>query len=466
MGNRLSPIPLRLGPLAPPGFAVKRSGLRWLREEGALCRAGEAVAYCNVGLLPIPGAPRRFEQPFKDEFPDLQAVLAPRIAGRIRRSEVSSRGGFLDRLELFQFWTPDYVIGHLEPADDAGQALPGEADELEILFMTGRRYANISEGRQGLLTGWHSRGRAWRPRDDAPAGSVLGLGVCELDGVLRGESSAFLELFEAIGGPAHAIHADQEPLVPSARVLIEQIRRTEAEYALIVADLMGYLLAASPPALPEEWIFTAALLRALKHKPLSDTYDLLSRVGVHRSGPVDAVLLTLNSENQHPLRHRRLGYTLRVHDHRLVVAGPTIWAWVKESFEPFTYGLADMARDYRELIGLIQAAPGRMPAHMLVFNRMSSLGDDDVQTYLGFDKPMSATLASIYAKELNLMLYDLARDHDLAIVDVDAITAEMGGQRNMPDGTHGSGALYAEVRGEVIHILRGKGVPGFAPAFS
>lgn len=466
MGNRLSPIPLRLGPLAPPGFTIRRSGLRWLCEDGHLCRAGEAVAYCNIGILPTPGETRQFEEPFKDEFPDLQAALAPRVAGRIRRSEVSSRGGFLDRLELFQFWTPDFVIGHLERAEDAGPSLPSEEDELDILFMTGRRYAHISEGRQGLLTGWHSRGRAWRPRDGAPSGSVLGLGVCELDAVLRGESSAFLELFEAIGGPAHAAYADQEPLVPMVRVLVEQMRRTEAEYAAIVADLMGHLLKASPPALPEEWIFAAALLQGLKTKPLSDSYDLLGRSGVQRSGPVDAVLLTVNAESQHPLRHRRLGYTLRIHEHRMWFAGRAIAAWVKDSFEPFAYGLDDMARDYRELIGLMRAAPGRMPAHMLVFNRMSSLGDDDVQTYLGFDKPMSATLTSIYAKDLNLMLHDLARDDDVAIVDVDAITAEMGGQRNMPDAIHGSGALYAEVRAEVVHILRGKGVPGFGPAFN
>jgi hypothetical protein len=464
VGNRLSPIPLRLGPLAPPGFAVRRSGLRWLREDGALCRAGEAVAYCNVGILPILGASRRFEEAFKDEFQDLQAALAPRVAGRIRRSEISSRGGFLDRLDLFQFWSADFVIGHLEPAEDAGPGLPGEEDELDILFMTGRRQANISEGRQGLLTGWHSRTRAWRPRDGAPPGAVLGLGVCELDGVLGGESSAFLELFEAIGGPAHAVHAHQEPLVPTARILVEQIRRTEAEYAAIVADLMGYLLKASPPALPEEWIFAAALLRGLGRKPLSDSYDLLSRTDVHRSGPVDAVLLTANAESQQLLRHRRLGYTLRIHEHRMWYAGRAVAAWIKDSFEPFAHGLDDMAHDYRELIGLIRAAPGRMPAHMLVFNRVSSLGDDDVQTYLGFDKPMSATLTSIYAKDLNLMLHDLARGHDVAIVDVDAITAEMGGQRNMPDAIHGSGALYAEVRAEVVHILRGKGVPGFGPA--
>jgi hypothetical protein len=252
--------------------------------------------------------------------------------------------------------------------------------------------------------------------------------------------------------------------VPTARTLVEQIRRTEAEYAAIIEDLMGYLLKASPPPLPEEWIFAAALLHGLKRTPLSETYDLLSRVGVFRSGPADALLLTANAESQRPLRHRRLGYAMQVHGHWLGRAVPTIQAWTKASFEPIVCGLDDMARDYRELVGLIEAAPGRMPAHVLICNLMSTVGEDDLQTYMGFDRPMSATLASIYGKDLNLMLHDLARDHGVAIVDVDAITAEIGGQRNLPDGTHGSGALYAEVRAEVAHILRGRGVPGFGPA--
>jgi hypothetical protein len=464
VGLDLTRVPLRLGPLAPPHFAVKRSGLRWLRDDGAPCRAGEAVAYCNVGLVADPAIKPEIENPFAGEFLDLQAVLAPRTAGRFHRSDAGSRGGFLDRLDLFQFWTPDFVIGHLERAPDAGPSPHGEEDELEILLMTGRRHANLSEGRQGLLTGWHERSRAWRPGGGAPPGSLLGLGICELDGVLRGESSAFLELFEAITGPAHAIYVDQEPLVPTARTLVEQIQRTEAEHAAIAADLMGFLLKASPPALPAEWIFAAALLRALQHKPLSETFDLLGRTHVRRSGPADAVLLTVNAESQAMLRHRRLGYVMHLYDHRLGQAGPAVQAWVKASFEPLACGLDDMAHDYRELIGLIHDAPGRMPAHVLICNRMSTSGEDDLQTYLGFDKPMSAMLASIYGKDLNLMLHDLARDRGAAIVDVDAIAAEMGGQRNLPDAVHGSGALYAEVRAELAHILHGKGVPGFGPA--
>ena len=101
-----------------------------------------------------------------------------------------------------------------------------------------------------------------------------------------------------------------------------------------------------------------------------------------------------------------------------------------------------------------------MPRHILMLNRMSSSGDDDVQSYMPFDKPLGDTLASIRGKDINLMLHDLAREYDVAIVDVDAIAAELGGQRNLPDGIHPSGALQAEVRGEVSHICG----PGACPA--
>ena len=462
MGSRLNPIPLRLGPLAPPGFIVRRSGMRWLCEDGHLCRPGEAVAYCNVGLTPD-GGPRQVDEPFREEWQDVQAVLAPRQAGRIRRSEASSRGGFLDRLDLFQVWTPDFVLGHLEAAEGAG-SLDGEAEELDLFLVAGRRHAEIAEGRQGLLTGWHDRTRAWRADGDAALGAVLSLGTCEMTGVMRGESSAFLEMFEAIAGPAHAIYMEQEPLVPCARVLIEQIARTPAQYEAIAADLIGYLAKASPPARPSEWVFAGGLLNALKSAPLGDTYDLLGRTRLLRTGPADAVVLSSNAEGLVLHIHRRLGYAICMHGFRLDRAGPTLQAWLKENFERVTRGLDEIVSDCRELIGVIRAAPRQLPGHVLILNRMSSSGDDDVQSYAAFDAPLGDTLASVHGKDINLMLHDLAREREVAIVDVDAIAADMGAQRNLPDGIHGSGAFQAEVRGEVLHILRDRGVPGFGPA--
>jgi hypothetical protein len=39
--------------------------------------------------------------------------------------------------------------------------------------------------------------------------------------------------------------------------------------------------------------------------------------------------------------------------------------------------------------------------------------------------------------------------------------AELGSRQHVPDGNHHSGAMQAEVRGEILRLLRARGVPGF-----
>jgi hypothetical protein len=66
---------------------------------------------------------------------------------------------------------------------------------------------------------------------------------------------------------------------------------------------------------------------------------------------------------------------------------------------------------------------------------------------------MSETLSSIASKEMNLMLHDIAETRDLAIIDVDAIAADIGGNEHLPDSIHQSGAMQAILRGEILHVL-------------
>ena len=66
---------------------------------------------------------------------------------------------------------------------------------------------------------------------------------------------------------------------------------------------------------------------------------------------------------------------------------------------------------------------------------------------------MGETLAMVAAKEMNLMLHDLADERDIDIIDVDALAAEVGGAAHVPDGVHLSGALQALVRSEVLEVL-------------
>src|SRR5581483_2432293 len=109
--------------------------------------------------------------------------------------------------------------------------------ELRLLMVAGRRTTELAENRSGLLGGWYDRSRAWRVEGDGPVGTLLSLGICELLGVIRGERLAFLELFDAIEGPAQVVFIHDESLAPSARVVAEQIRRTPAECTAIAQDL-------------------------------------------------------------------------------------------------------------------------------------------------------------------------------------------------------------------------------------
>jgi len=440
------------------GYVVRRSGIRWLRDDGALWRPGEPVGFCNIGFGRIGGA-RDAPMPLAAEALDLQAVLAPRVGGRLRRAPDSSRGGFFDLLDHLQLWSPDYAIGTLEPAAGAS---PAEADgQLRVMLVAGRRASNLSEDRSGLLTGWHDRMRAWRIEGGGPVGTLLSLGICELAGVIRGDRGAFLELFDAIEGPAQAVYVRDAPLVHSAPVILSQLRRTDAERAAIAEDLARTFAAGAAPPEPSDWIHAGATLRALQASPVSETYEVMARDGLRRTGPADAVILSVNAESSRVLRHRRLGYVFQSHDFRLHNAGPGFRAWVRANFEPVTRTLDDVRADYRELVDVIRAAqPG---TQVLICNSMSTTGYEDLQTYAGLDAPLGDSVASVRDKDVNLMLHDLARERDVAIIELDAIAAELGGQRSMPDGVHQNGAMQAELRAEIVRILRERRVPGFGP---
>jgi hypothetical protein len=77
---------------------------------------------------------------------------------------------------------------------------------------------------------------------------------------------------------------------------------------------------------------------------------------------------------------------------------------------------------------------------------MSTSGYEDIVSYAPFDAPMSDTLENIAAKEMNLMLHDLAEECDASIIDVDAVAAEIGGAEHLPDGIHHSATLQALLR--------------------
>ena len=444
--------PLHLGPIAVEGFTIGRSGLRWLCDDGHICQPGETIAYCNISFQQIAVAPPA-PLLFPEEMRDFQLALSTPVGGRLRHRPESSRGGLFDQLDVF-VWDPDFVIGHLELPDGGKEAIP-----LQPLILAGRRATEVAEVRSGLLSGWHDRTRAWRAEGEGAVGTLLCLGICDLEGVIRGDRGAFLEMFETIEGPAQVVYVPDPPLVPNSRFLAEQITRTTEQFEEISRDLAQALATGPELASPQDWILAAAMLRRLQVSPITDRYPILTRSGLRQAGPADAIILSLNAESKTLLRHRKLGYTLWLHHFRLNDAGRAVHDWFNANFELVPRSLGDIQRDYRNLIDLIHThAPG---AQILICNKMSTDGAEDVQCYSAFDPPLGNTLASVEAKDLNLMLYDLARERDIAVVDTDAIVAKLGARANLQAGVHQSGEMQAAQRSEILQILRQRGVPGF-----
>lgn len=452
----MTSLPLRLGRLDVAGFDVRRSGVRWLCEDGHLCRPGDIIGYCGIGLAPM-GRAGAGPIPFAEEAQDIQVAFATRAGGRLRIAPDTSQGGFLDQLHSYQGWTPDFVIGLLE-RQAGGSGAQDAAGDLRLLMTAGRRMTDIAVERSGLMTGWYDRRRAWWGETDAKVGTLLSLGICEQVGIVRGELGAFHEFFQATAGPAQIIHISDEALVPCAAVLVDQLDRTQAQREEIAADAASSLLGG--PVLPsaKDWLFMGALLSTLLSSPLTDAYDMLTRGGLRRSTGPDALLLSIHAESSVILRHRRLGYHVRSHPFRVAQAGPAVSAWFRSSFEPVHRTLDDIRRDCRALIDAVRA---RHDTQFLILNAMSSSGYEQVDNYGAFDRPVGDSVATVRLKELNLMLYDLARDRDVAIVDADLIGATLGA-RHLPDGMHQSGIMQAELRNEILHTLRARRVPGFA----
>jgi hypothetical protein len=308
----------------------------------------------------------------------------------------------------------------------------------------------LADVHSGLLPGWHGRSRGWWYEEGETPLSLLSLGICDATGVIIGEQCAFLEMFEAARKPLQMVFVPDHPVVPAAPILLDQINRTPAQFKAVSADLRAFL--ADTPILPthDDWMFSGALLQVLQRSPIKDSYSVFSGAGSTRLGPAEAILLSLNSESQSILRHKKLGYHLQVMRHHQAAAGPAIRAWLGSAFESVKRSIGDIRRDYEVLLDTLAKTTG---ARVMIINRMSTTGYEDISNYAPFDAPMSETLANIASKEMNLMLHDIAETRDLAIIDVDAIAADVGGAEHLPDNIHQSGTMQAILRREILNVL-------------
>jgi len=439
-------IELHLGPLHAAGYNILRSGVRWLFDSGHYCRPNQIFAYCNITLEPASGR-LSGPPPFAEEL-ELQIAFASRIGGRVSANASTARGGYLS-VRTVDVWDPDTVVASIEPDPEAGDPV-GDPSRLRLLALAGRRMTDLAVTHSGLLPGWHGRSRGWWCEAGETPVTLLSLGVCDAAGLVQGEDCAFSDMFEATQTAAQMVYIPDHPLAPATPLLLDQLQRTPAQFDAIAADLKSFFERSTTPPTPNDLIFAGTVLSVMQRNPIRDGYSIFSANGLARLGPADAVLLSLAVEPNSILRHRKLGYPIHIMRHHQAAAGPAFKAWLTESFEPVRRSVDDLKRDYETLIDKIARTTG---GRVIILNRMSTSGYEDVSSYLPFDAPMSETLSLVAAKEWNLMLEDIADERDLDIVDVDAIAADIGGGEHLPDSIHQSGLMQTLLRREVLNYL-------------
>jgi hypothetical protein len=343
-------------------------------------------------------------------------------------------------------WDAASVFGSLG-VDDA-RALADDAATFRLMLLAGRRMSALADVQSGLLGSWYGRARAWWSDDRLPI-TLLSLGICDVTGVVSGAERAFFELFRSEPEATHAVFVPDHPVAPAAPVLLDQLERTASDAAAIASDIRNALTRSTPNA--DDLIFAGTLVATMQRNPMRETHDLLLPSGLARSSPADAVLLSLSAEPPVILRHKKLGYRLHILQHNQHAIGPALSAWLSQAFETVARTIDDIKADYERLFDAMERSTGALP---IVLNRMSTSGDETLSNYAAFDAPLSGTLANVEAKELNLMLHDIAATREIAVIDVDAIAAEIGGARHLPDGIHQSGAMQSTLREEILRVLR------------
>jgi hypothetical protein len=463
---------LRLPVISASPWRLRRSGLNWLHRSGDAVAAREPVAACHVRLAESGRHDRPL--PLGEEQNDLQVVLAPSHACTVTYAKESAAAGYQALVEGGD-WHSGECIGHADLSPGAGVLVP--------LVLAGRRGFENGEGRGDLLAGWHEKVRGfWEGDGEAEGryGTVLALGTCEQTAIFRGDDAAFFSWFARTPGPAQLIAVADERCVHSSAVLLQHVRRTPAEAIAIteavhawIGERIGRADPASFPAfhpdaargtLQGRWphaqdvLFALHLLaEAVGTSPILERSEVIGRRGILELNPPDAVALTLGSELALHYRHRRTGWIIAMHGFRFgPYLGPGVVDWLRRDFEPLIRSVADTRRDLAALADEVRSRTG---ARLLVQNLIASDVADRIANYSWLGDAFEQSLA-VLGNEANLMLTDLTREHSIAMIDADALAAQLG-VRHCPDRFHASRELVEAQRNEVHRILRDCQIPGF-----
>ena len=434
---------LLLGPLEAQGFDVARSGIKWLRQSGSYCEKGDVLGFCNIGLA---ATDRSSINPFRQDRRDFQVAFISPVAGRLTIPDQGLDGGMLDQL-AFRRWKAGDVLCVFGESDP--QQRTDARQQVRLLVMSGRRMSELAEVRSGPLSGWHDRSRAWSAESDPQTiRTVVGIGICDLTDVLRGPSQTYSEFIQKAPAGIHIVRALDEPLAPCARVLVEQMQRTAAQEADIARDLTRSLTIYETPAAPSDLIFVGSVMAGLQRRAITDQYPILTRTGLSQSDKPDAIVLSLQAEPRRVFRHRRLGYTVCIHNHRMQEFHPWLMRWMVDNFEPVNRSVATIKTDLVDLLNLLDPNTS-----VLILNRVVDALGEDIQNYQGLGEHLETASSSVYDRQMNLMLHDLVSDYGVGLIDVEMIASELGQRRHTMDTMHHSAAIQSVIQDEIAAAL-------------
>ena len=296
----------------------------------------------------------------------------------------------------------------IEPHDDLSS--PKSAKIQGMLFMiAGRRVTPVAEDHSGILTGWFDRTRACSLEAKGPVGTLLSLGICNLRNVIRGDRSGFLDIIKDVTG--QVVNVTDNLMVYNSRVINELLNRQPDDYEEILRDFAMNFSKGTVLPVAADWMFSGEFLRCLQFCPLKENFSVLTRKGVQSLAAPEAVLLSLDAETSPTIQHRRLKYTFSYQVYRRPQYPPAFRDWLQSNFELVKRKLNDIRADYVRLIKSIRA---RAPStQVLVVNMMSSSAEFALHRFADFDPPIGETSPGVRAQDLNLMLCDLAREHDV-----------------------------------------------------
>ena len=429
---------LCLGPLGSRSAPAYRSGIFWLCADGQQVRPREVIGFFNINPdnRPLLGSATPAAERTR------QVAVASPVGGRLRLPPNTTSDGLLGIWPV-RAWLAEEMIATVE-VDDDNPAADGSVQNLLLMVLAGRRAVWPVDSDATLLPGGNSLARAWWGGTD-PRRSILCLGLCDVSGIVRGKYSAFTELFEAAPFACHVAHFSEHPVIPCSKVVLEQLQRSPAQRQAITADIIAALTLGITNA--EDLSFAGLMLRQLCAQPITESHSCLTEKGTVDSGPASTILLSLSSEPQTMLRHRTLGYHVYILSGDARAAGPAMRKWLKSAFEPVRRTAADIQRDLVQLVAGVRAATG---GRIIVINRMSTSGREQIYSYAAFESPLGATLSYAAAKEMNVMLDDLAAEGQVGVIDIDAMAAEFGGEAHLPDAIHHSALMQVALRAELV----------------